>query len=55
MQRPFKYRCFDRLDITVGQYHVLAGANGTGSLGIYSFSYSFSPYRFRISNRDALQ
>lgn len=26
----FKYRCFDRLDIRVGQYHVLAGANGTG-------------------------
>ncbi len=26
----FKYRCFDRLDIKVGQYHVLAGANGTG-------------------------
>lgn len=26
----FKYRCFERLDIKVGQYHVLAGANGTG-------------------------
>jgi predicted ATPase len=26
----FKYRCFDRLDIKVGQYHVLAGVNGTG-------------------------
>lgn len=26
----FKYRCFDRLDIKVGDYHVLAGANGTG-------------------------
>ncbi len=24
------YRCFDRLDLKVGQYHVLAGANGTG-------------------------
>ncbi len=22
----FKYRCFDRLDIKLGQYHVLAGA-----------------------------
>jgi predicted ATPase len=28
--QAFKYRCFDRLDIKVGQYHVLAGANGTG-------------------------
>ncbi|BAZ11972.1 hypothetical protein NIES4071_38000 [Calothrix sp. NIES-4071] len=26
----FKYRCFDQLDIKVGQYQVLAGANGTG-------------------------
>ncbi len=26
----FKYRCFDLLDIKVGQYNVLAGANGTG-------------------------
>ncbi|BAZ10920.1 hypothetical protein NIES4071_27440 [Calothrix sp. NIES-4071] len=26
----FNYRCFNRLDITVGQYNVLAGANGTG-------------------------
>jgi predicted ATPase len=26
----FRYRCFDRLDLKVGQYHVLAGANGTG-------------------------
>lgn len=26
----FRYRCFDQLDIKVGQYHVLAGANGTG-------------------------
>jgi len=26
----FNYRCFDRLDIKLGQYHVLAGANGTG-------------------------
>lgn len=28
--QAFKYRCFDRLDIKVGQYQVLAGANGTG-------------------------
>jgi predicted ATPase len=26
----FNYRCFDRLNIELGQYHVLAGANGTG-------------------------
>lgn len=26
----FRYRCFDRLDISVGQFHVLAGANGSG-------------------------
>lgn len=26
----FRYRCFDRLDIKVGQFHVLAGANGSG-------------------------
>ncbi|MDZ7956070.1 methylation-associated defense system AAA family ATPase MAD3 [Nostoc sp. DedQUE09] len=26
----FNYRCFERLDIKLGQYHVLAGANGTG-------------------------
>jgi predicted ATPase len=26
----FKYRCFERLDLKVGQYHVLAGANGSG-------------------------
>jgi energy-coupling factor transporter ATP-binding protein EcfA2 len=26
----FKYRCFDRLDISVGPFHVLAGANGSG-------------------------
>lgn len=26
----FKYRCFDKLDIKLGQYHVLAGAIGTG-------------------------
>lgn len=28
--QAFKYRCFNRLDIKVGDYHVLAGANGTG-------------------------
>ncbi|AFY57398.1 putative ATPase [Rivularia sp. PCC 7116] len=28
--QAFKYRCFDQLDIKVGDYHVLAGANGTG-------------------------
>lgn len=26
----FRYRCFDRLDIKVGNFHVLAGANGSG-------------------------
>lgn len=26
----FKYRCFDQLDIQVGQYNVLIGLNGTG-------------------------
>ena len=26
----FKYRCFEQLDIKVSEYHVLAGANGTG-------------------------
>jgi predicted ATPase len=26
----FRYRCFDRLDINVGTFHVLAGANGSG-------------------------
>jgi predicted ATPase len=26
----FHYRCFDRLDIRVGKFHVLAGANGSG-------------------------
>lgn len=26
----YKYRCFDKLDIKVGQYQVLAGANGSG-------------------------
>ena len=26
----FKYRCFERLDIRLGDYHVLAGANGSG-------------------------
>lgn len=26
----FRYRCFDRLDINVGDFHVLAGANGSG-------------------------
>lgn len=26
----FRYRCFDHLDIGVGQFHVLAGANGSG-------------------------
>ena len=28
--QAFKYRCFEQLDIKVGDYHVLAGANGTG-------------------------
>lgn len=28
--QAFNYRCFDRLDIKVDQYQVLAGANGTG-------------------------
>ncbi|MUG94457.1 AAA family ATPase [Scytonema sp. UIC 10036] len=26
----YKYRCFDKLDIQVGQYNVLVGLNGTG-------------------------
>lgn len=26
----FKYRCFERLDIEMGNFHVFAGANGTG-------------------------
>lgn len=26
----FRYRCFNRLDIELGNYHVLAGANGSG-------------------------
>lgn len=28
--QAFNYRCFERLDIKVNQYQVLAGANGTG-------------------------
>ena len=28
--QAFKYRCFEQLDIKVGDYHILAGANGTG-------------------------
>jgi predicted ATPase len=44
----FKYRCFDRLDIKVGQYHVLAGANGTDKSTLLDIPFCSAPSCFKL-------
>lgn len=38
----FQYRAFDRLDITMGRYHVLAGPNGSGKSTLLDIPALFS-------------
>jgi predicted ATPase len=43
----FKYRCFERLDIKVGHYHVLAGVNGSGKSTLLDIPLLFSDILLR--------